>query len=306
MSGALAIIYKWELIGVPVDHPLHGIVYIGQSVRTSWKVSNVNELLIKRNGEHASCAKTKPSEYGLYAAIAMYGLGAFRTSIIESTSGDSVDYLRAHWANPREKSYIKEYGGPLLDMSTPVKISQTLNLTKGGTGVNGSQLSQSNCAMSIVLAHLRSYIRDHPERGANVPTYYVAPCGYPLGERVHTVRKRLFVDGRWVAKLEALPKWTWNGKQADEFKESFRNRVNRGIALAGGQSAVTKRQHEHPERYEKFRASREENTRIRRAAKRALLSPEDQIKFDKKCRANDHSIANRQKKKGRCPVALRS
>lgn len=294
-SRLLGIIYEWKLVRVPLSDPLIGTRYIGQSVRPQHCYQCPDKLLRKRCSEHVGKSRYEPKELGLHAAIERYGVDAFDVSVVDFQRGSAETYA---WANQLERYWIKEYGGPLQDMDPETPIVQTFNLTHGGTGVcEVARVAASNGRMKTLVIRLKTYVDEFPERGANVPTVYVCPDGYTLGENIHHVRKRRFLDPKWISVLESLPNWTWNGKQASEFKDLFRKRVDAGIARAGGQSVVTKKQHENPERLVKYRKTRRSNVIAKRERQREALPPEKRAAFDKQCARYDRAIAKRRAKR---------
>jgi len=289
------------LVRVDAANPLRLIKYFGQSCRLHGQYPTAAKLLATRKREHTYNAQYDPKDVGLRAAINEFGVEAFDVTVVASLVGPDADVHA--WANREEIRLIAENGGVLRDMHPKFSIQQTLNMTNGGTGAAlVSKLLKSNVWMKTVVERLEKFAIEHPDRGSNVGTSYVCKDGYSLGEKVHQIRKRAFFDPKWVATLEALPQWTWNGKQGAAFKEAFRSRVNAGIEAAGGQSVVTKRQHENPERNRKFRITKRASRDARRAKERALLSPAELVVYDKKCKKNDRRVilAQEARERARC------
>lgn len=298
----IGIIYEWVLVRVDAANPLRLIKYFGQSCRSHGQYPTSAKLLAKRKQEHAFNAKYDPKETGLRAAINEFGVDAFDVAVLALLVGPDADVHT--WANREEIRLIAENGGVLRDMHPKLPIQQTLNMTNGGTGAAVvSKLLKSNIWMETVVERMKKFAIGYPDRESNVGTTYVCKDGFPLGEKVHQIRKRAFFDPKWVPILEALPQWTWNGKKGKAFKEAFRRRVNVGIEAAGGQSVVTKRQHENPERNRKFRVTKRATRDARRAKERALLSPVALVAYDKKCKKNDQRVIRAQKARERASSA---
>lgn len=289
----IAIIYSWTLAKLPLSHPLFGVKYIGQSIRGRHKYPTPHAVLSKRTKEHVANIKTADSTIGLYAAVRRFGIKAFVLDVEETNCGEQEEMQK--WANDREAEWIADEGGVCRDMNPERAIEQTLNLTKGGQGAQFcANIAKSNHYMEVFAEHLREYMLLHPERGANPRIDHTTTCGYNLGEVTHRVRKRDFLDPKWYAILDALPGWTWNGRKTAIRKKEFKDAVNRGIEQAGGQSAITKRQHQKPERYEKYKVTRRENTLRRRELHRATLNESERLIYDRSCAANDQKIKKGQ------------
>ena len=208
-----AVIYIRWLIGVARSHPLFGIPYVGQTVRSCKSSLKVAKA---RWRDEDSVGRRSRKVVGLLSAIKDHGATAFRNIRVEWRKGRRSEMLA--WANDRERWWIHRLGGPLQDPL--VRLKQTLNLTDGGAGsaFAGHDASRS-AKWARFASELSMFVSVH--KTAAVHTGYVAASGYRLSQTLTTVRNGVYLDGhphedtrrRW---LESLPGWVWNGNTAKE------------------------------------------------------------------------------------------
>ena len=220
-------IYSITLIGVFFDHPLFGIVYIGQAIRCNAKTAL--EAAEMRWKEEVCDSKTHNKEVGLLWALKEFGESAFRFEVIDSKFAPKSELN--NWADLREIELIAKHGGVLKDQNKRCK--QTLNLDPGGQGSRGL----ARAAMwKVVRAKLidrfktemEAYAKEHDS--SLVPTSYVTPGGYKLGRQLHKFRQGVLRDGMPDEKeirewAEALPKWAWDAKKTKEWREALSKRT---------------------------------------------------------------------------------
>ena len=218
----IAIIYFWTLV-VP-DHPLHGIRYIGQSVRSILKYATPQLLFEKRKTEHWHDANTRPKDLGFRAVLLDVGYAGFVSNIHESMSGPLLQCQQ--WANERESYWIQHFGGKLRDMWPIEKIAQTLNLTDGGNGDPalwwGAIKARSDLSVTRCLNELRKFKESFGH--VNVHRDYVTEQGYRLGSHVHQLRSsKSDVNASAVSELESMG-FVWNcvSHHQNEFVKAVR------------------------------------------------------------------------------------
>ena len=112
------------------------------------------------------------------------------------------------------------------------KLKQTLNLAKGGQGdpavVWAGIEAKRRRIFSKFKAAMEAYVEEHGS--ALVPKAYVDDDGYPLGQKLndfrHGVMRKGMSDQTHIeAWAEALPKWAWNARETDEWREGRTQRL---------------------------------------------------------------------------------
>ena len=206
-----AVVYRWTLSGVPSEHPLFGIVYIGQVVRSG---HSPEEALHFRTMQHCSDAIRSPRELGLHWAIRTFGRDSFSVQLVDTRHLPRVEAM--DWANERERALIAAHGGVMRDRDR--RRRQTLNLTVGGQGnpraVWQGLEAHSNLRWTRLQAHLQAFYEDH--KHLRVPHRDTTPCGYRLGVAVINIRTRKdYITGHpeRVAWLEERG-FAWNERDA--------------------------------------------------------------------------------------------
>jgi hypothetical protein len=134
-----AIIYEGVLEGVPDEHPLRGISYVGQAVRPLSNYPTPDALLRKRSREHVYCSESDPKQLGIRAIIKRFGVTVMRWSVIESRTLPKVE--ASVWADEQEIHHIADRGGVIKDMEPAKWIKQTFNIVSGGNK-NSKQCAQ--------------------------------------------------------------------------------------------------------------------------------------------------------------------
>jgi len=221
------VVYRITLTGVPRDHPLFGIVYIGQAIRCNAKTAlEAAEMRWKEEIWHS---KKYDKQVGLLWALDEFGESAFHKEVVESKLAPRSE-LEA-WADVREIELIAAHGGVLKDQSK--RCWQTLNIQPGGQGASRRALT----AMWKVLrprlfarfqAEMEEYVKANDS--SLVPADYVASNGYRLGRQLANFRqgnlrddmpKKMAIE-TWA---EALPKWAWDATKTVEFLEGYPERI---------------------------------------------------------------------------------
>ncbi len=225
-----ACIYQIRLVGVPDDHPLYQILYIGQAVR----VGTPKKVVNARWDEEIYQAKKEDKQLGLLAVLDQYDKDAFEFKLLEHRIGP-IEEVQT-WANQREKYYIDANGGVLRNMDK--RLHQTLNLTKGGKGIKWwyGQLALRNGRLAKFKTELHAYVDAHGT--SLVPRNYVTDNGYKLGEKLMSFRQGHLRTGmpdedNINAWAEALPHWAWNAHKTDAFRDT--------MATVASAAAQTKR-----------------------------------------------------------------
>ena len=219
----IAVVYIRWLKWIDPSEPLYGCPYIGQAVRAH----STAELVAKERWmEENRDATARRKRVGLYHAIKAHGPEAFADNIVEWKQGPRSEVQA--WADEREVALIAEHGGPLRDPS--MRCTQTLNLDHGGKfGMNfEARDALRTVAWLTFQDELEEYVECHGT--ALVPRLYVNPVsGYKLGGQLHNVRQ----GGLWnghpdeaerIEWLEALPKWAWDAKKTEEYREAISER----------------------------------------------------------------------------------
>jgi len=220
-------IYRITLLGVFVHHPLYGIVYIGQATRC--KAKTALEAAKIRWKQEVCDSKTHNNEVGLLWALKEFGESAFRFEVIDSKFAPKSELN--NWADSREIELIAKHGGVLKDQNK--RCEQTLNLDPGGQGSRGLA---SAAMWKVVRAknldrfkkEMDAYVKEY--KSSLVPTLYVTPGGYKLGEKLDGFRQGTLRDGmsdkeateKWA---EALPKWAWNATKTEEWHAAQSKRL---------------------------------------------------------------------------------
>lgn len=213
-----AVIYEAHLEHVDPEKPLWRVPYIGQVVR----VGTAEQNFEKRKRQHETKATRDSKDLGFHAIIGMYGADKIAWRIVSSKSGRRSEVQA--WANAEEIRLIGEHGGVLRDMDA--KLQQTLNLTKGGQGdpavVWAGIEARRRRALAKFKAAMEAYVAEHGS--ALVPKAYVDDDGYRLGAQLNKfrqgrMRKGMSNEADITAWAEALPKWHWNARESDEWRE---------------------------------------------------------------------------------------
>jgi len=166
-------------------------------------------------------AVREDKDIGLIHCLDVYGPAAFDDQIVEWKRGPRSEVQ--DWANKREIELIAENGGPFRNPS--VRCKQTLNQTKGGQGnVNfESRDTLRTVAWLKFKAELEAYVDCY--KTSLVPKAHVNTLSkYNLGSHLKNVRGGELWKGHpdaadRVEWLESLPKWAWDARETDEYKE---------------------------------------------------------------------------------------
>ena len=216
-----AVMYEAHLEHVDESEPLWRVPYFGQTVRAD----SADENFKARKGEHETDTISRPKDLGFHAAIGMFGSDKIAWRVLSSKPGRRSEVQA--WANAEEIRLIDAHGGVLRDMDA--KLQQTLNLTKGG---NGDALAwwagieaRRRLAFTKFKVAMEAYVEEHDS--ALVPQAYVdEEDGYPLGMRLSDFRqgrmwKGMSDEADIKAWAEALPKWYWDARESDEYREKL-------------------------------------------------------------------------------------
>lgn len=284
----VGVVYEWVLDKIEPNVPLHGTSYVGQVVRAGL---SAEKMLKERTQEHIRSARGRTRDLGLHAAIEMFGVAAFSINLL-ATRFDETIAVKS-WANEREIDEIEKRGGVLQDMEPDEPIHQTFNLTLGGQGdavavFAGINARRTKLWKMFKLA-LESYVEEH--HTAAVEQRVVLPCGYRLGFQVTKVR----TDGRYTIGhpneskrrewLESLPGWTWHGRKSAKWVEGASERMKAQREAQGHEARAEQTMLQH--------RKQEAMVQARRAARRALLSPLERARFDKRQTATDKGNAKK-------------
>jgi len=215
-----AVIYEAHLEHVDPEEPMFRVPYFGQVVRPGTAEENFEA----RKRHHERDTIRDPKDIGFHSVIGMFGADKIAWRIVSSKSGRRSEVQA--WADAEEKRLIAEHGGPLRDMDA--KLKQTLNLTKGGKG-DGAAVwagieARRRRALTKFKAAMEAYVEEHGS--ALVPKAYVDDDGYPLGQELSDFRRGRMRRGmpdkaNIDAWAEALPKWAWNARKTDEFRQGL-------------------------------------------------------------------------------------
>ena len=210
------VVYRITLIGVPADHPLHHIVYIGQAIRAG--ANSAQQAAEMRWKEEVQDAAKYDKKVGILWALDEFGESAFRFEVVEAKLAERAELQE--WADEREIALIAECGGTLKDPDK--KLKQTLNLDSGGQGKRGRMSHEAMEAVRFKLwnrfmKEMHLFVDGNLDRGCRVPRDYVTTAGYPLGVKLHTVKSRndlIAGHPERAVELSALPMWgdgKWKG-----------------------------------------------------------------------------------------------
>lgn len=192
-----AVIYIW-ILNLP-SHPLHGIVYIGQTMRAGM---THEAAFKKRTSNHVSDSARldKGKEWGLHSLIRSLGIDAFKVEILEMKTGPKAECMA--WMNVREIALIREHGGPMKSLDRMPEGGQTLNLTHGGTGATCASIEtwiaildrRSQRLFEKFVKFLKLWRQANPDKILSPPMDAVLPdpddptAIFPLGQIVRNVR----------------------------------------------------------------------------------------------------------------------
>ena len=239
----IAVVYERRLVHIPDTDPLHGIVYIGQAVRSADKYATPEDVAKARWYEENRQAKTDGKDSGLLAALDMYGEDAFENTVLEDFRARLS--LSQEWADKREVELIAKYGGPLRSMTKCLK--QTLNQTKGGKGTLSWESKDAFRQMRFerFKKEMEEYAGCYGT--SLVPRGYVSSVtGYKLGEHLRCFRQgqlRYGMSNRqeienWV---ESLPEWAWNPVESDAWKRINSERAKKQFESKEARAALSER-----------------------------------------------------------------
>jgi hypothetical protein len=242
-----AVLYEARLEHADPEEPLWGVPYFGQIVRQG----TAEAIFAVRKREHELKAAREDKDLGLHAVIDRFGPEAMAWRIVSSASGPRT--AMRELANAEEIRLIDENGGILRDMDA--KRTQTLNLTKGGQGdaraVWEAIDARRKRAYTKFQVAMAKYVEEH--KSALVPREYVdEDDGYPLGGRLHDFRQGHCWKGTpWEEEAKAwaktLPKFYWDARESDEYREGFAQRGQQRTreAFETFQAAMAKYVEEH-------------------------------------------------------------
>lgn len=218
----VACLYKIALVHVDSSEPLFGITYHGQALGPG--DLDPMDVVTRRWKQEVYDAGRQHKQVGLLAALETFGADAFRFELVAFKRGRRS--AMQTWADEAEVAAIAAHGGPLRSMSE--RCAQTLNLTKGGSGVARWESFDAfrMVAFEKFKAAMEAYVAEFGD--ALVPYRYVTPSGYKLGQRLNAFRRTghmhvgLPKQSEIEAWAEALPKWAWKAMETDEYKEVHR------------------------------------------------------------------------------------
>ena len=214
---------------VDPDNPLIGNAYVGQAVRAIGKKypTALAAATARWKTEDRAAARGEGSDVCLLELLRIHGPKAFENTVVSERHGPKLNMKE--WADGYEKAEIASRGGPMRDMAPNVHIRQTLNRTSGGQGaptINWDAVSAK--AWAKFRAELELYVA--ATGNALVPSIYVAPSGYKLGQCVSGKRNGRAVDGHPERRewLDSLPGWSWNtyDHQWAKFKKALETYVS--------------------------------------------------------------------------------
>jgi hypothetical protein len=213
-----AVVYIRRLVHIDPNHPLYGIVYIGQTMR--WALNEV-DAAAQRWYEEDKQAKREVHDTGLLAILMLFG-DVFDNSVIRYMCGSEPTLEMVDFMNREEKLNIADHGGILKSMTA--KCVQTLNKTLGGQGAkfehffarSASKMDKFFEEVSIYLASNASY-----DTGMVDPSYQ-SPSGYNLASKLTTVRRGYYWGGHplqetYLKTLLTLRGWTWHGRDSASY-----------------------------------------------------------------------------------------
>lgn len=220
------VLYEAHLEHVDESEPLWRVPYFGQVVR----VGTAEEIFAARKREHETVAAREDKDLGLLAVIDRFGPNAMAWRIVSSASGPRTAMQAL--ADAEEIRLIDAHGGILRDMDA--KLTQTLNLTKGGKGdpraIWEALDARRKRAYTKFKAAMETYVEEYDS--ALVPCTYVDDDGYRLGHRLAFFRQGEGWKGAPWAKeakawAEKLPRWHWDARKSDEYHEQYVQRGQR-------------------------------------------------------------------------------
>jgi hypothetical protein len=219
-----AVLYEARLEHADESEPLWRVPYFGQAVR----VGTAEEIFAARKREHERDAAREAKDLGLHAVIDRFGPDAIAWRIVSSATGPRT--AMQELANAEEIRLIDAHGGVMRDMDT--KLTQTLNLTKGGQPGDARAVWEAidawrKRAYTKFKAAMAKYVEEY--ESALVPQTYVNDDGYPLGAQLRHFRQgNMWKGSPWeseaTAWARALPKWYWDARESDEWQEELAQR----------------------------------------------------------------------------------
>ncbi|MDA9633413.1 hypothetical protein N9S81_00575, partial [bacterium] len=226
-----AVVYIRRLVNIDPNHPLYGVVYIGQAVRYA---SNEIEAARLRWNRENNNAETEWHDIGLLAALRMFGKDAFEDGVLHWICGPTETKEMHTFACSKETKEITNHGGILKDMRR--RCRQTLNILHGST-TDTIEYRQSYAAHLFELFY--SYMKDYSDQYLTslVPQKFVTSDGYPLGKRLNMLRVGRWINGHpfeseYRRRCEQLPRWHWNAREVN-FEETQRVAGYRDVHPAG-------------------------------------------------------------------------
>ena len=240
------VMYETHLEHVDPEEPLWRVPYFGQVVRSG----TADENFAARKREHENDAAREEKDIGLHAVIDPFGRDALEWRIVSSQSGRRTAMQTL--ANAEEIRLIDEHGGVLRDMDK--KLTQTLNLTKGGQGdaraVWAGIDARRRRKLTKFKAEMEAYVEEYGS--ALVSQAFVTAEKYPLGERLKgfrqgEMRKGLPEEEKINAWAQALPGWAWAAKQTTEYRD--------GCSKRGKEQAANETSEQKTARVDKTKAT---------------------------------------------------
>ena len=215
------VLYEAHLEHADESEPLWRVPYFGQAVR----LGTAETIFATRKREHESKAAREDKDLGFHAVIDRFGPEAMEWRIVSSESGPRAAMHAL--ANAEEIRLIDENGGVLRDMDA--KLTQTLNLVKGGQGDPRAWWAGIDTRRRRALTKFKTAMEAHVKEynSALVPQDYVDADGYPLGMELSDFRQGCMWKGmsdeqKSKAWAEALPKFAWNARKTTEFRAQKR------------------------------------------------------------------------------------
>lgn len=219
-----AVLYEAHLEHADPKEPLWRVPYFGQVVRQG----PTEVIFAHRKRQHETDAAREDKDLGFHAVVDQFGTKAIAWRIVSSASGPRI--AMQELANAEEVRLIDENGGVLRDMDA--KLTQTLNLMKGGNGDARAWWSGIDArrrrAFTKFKAAMEEYVKEYGS--ALVPNKHVDDDGYRLGAqladfRIGKMRKGLPEETEINAWAEALPNWEWNARNSAEWREDVAQRA---------------------------------------------------------------------------------
>ena len=264
------------------NDPLLGTSYCGQAVRVAGKKYFTPEAVAEKRWkeEDNGSVKGDGSDLSFMEVLRTYGPAAFDNEIVWSMQGKNAEVQPL--ANAKEIALIAERGGTVRDLTPEARIKQTFNRQKGGKAMKAWYESLQGAFAAKRWKIFQDAMRKHVETfgTAYVSRQHVTAQGYHLGSAASNVRSQgNFVDGFPERRvwLDALPHWTWNALESDEYRQQLSERV---AAQKAGLSSDEKAEIERKRRATFDAKSEEEKAEIARKISETKSAKSDEEKAE--------------------------